>query len=58
MINEEEMGKIINMTDSEAADILEKFVLSWIGGRGNGKVLWTLRYKAALCRAIKKLRED
>lgn len=57
MYYEEEMEKIINMTDSEAADFLEKFVLSWIGGRCNGRVFWSLRYKAALCRAIKKLRE-
>lgn len=38
---EEEMKNIYNMSDSEAADFLEKFVLSWIGGRCNGKVIWT-----------------
>lgn len=53
----EDFQKIINMTDSECADILEK-VMIWVGGlRANGKTVFKAAYAVALIRAINKLRQ-
>ena len=49
--------KIKNMTDEEAADILEKF-LNWsLAGRQLGKTWFKACLNMALIKAINKLRE-
>ena len=55
---EEEYEALINMTDEQAADILENIHLGINGGRGNGKTFLLHAYQIALGKAIKKLRGE
>lgn len=51
-----DVDKILNMTDEQAAEVLEK-VKAWMeGGRKNGKTLLFLAYNKAIEKAIKSLR--
>lgn len=53
----EEFEKLLQMTDAECADVLEKTMI-WISGiRGNSKTWFKASYAVALARAINKLRE-
>lgn len=53
-----EYESILNMTDAQAADILEDLFFNGIsvGGRGNGKTIMQLTYNTAVIKAINKLR--
>ena len=56
-MTEDDFNKILQMTDSECADFLEK-VMIWVGGlRANGKTVFKAAYAVALIRAINKLRQ-
>lgn len=55
-MNAYDYEKILNMTDEEAADILDNYILRICGGRGNGKTLLSFSYFIAIKKAIKKLR--
>lgn len=56
MIEGTEYEKILNMTDEQAADILEKTIIYLCGGRMNGKTILSLSYRVAILKAINKLR--
>ena len=56
MIEGTDYEKLLNMTDEQAADTLEKFVI-YLGGRGSGKKFISTAYAIAIRRAINKLRE-
>lgn len=56
MIEGTDYEKLLNMTDEQAADILEKFVI-YLGGRGNCKTFIANAYSIAIRKAINKLRE-
>ena len=52
----ENYDDIMNMTDEQAADILENLRVRLYGGRQNGKTKLSLAYNVATEKAIKKLR--
>ena len=58
MIDEEYANRLLNMTDEEAADILQRFyeLYSTPVARKNGKTLIQLPIHAALLKAIEKLK--
>ena len=47
---------LLDMTDEQAAEILEKTCVYISGGRQNGKTLWKAGYTIAMHKAINKLR--
>lgn len=49
--------KLANMTDEQAADILEDYRVRLNLGRKNGKSIMFLAYNIALSKAIQRLRE-
>lgn len=49
---------LLNMTDEQAAEILEKTYIYISGGRQNGKTLWKAGYTIAMHKAINKLRGE
>lgn len=49
--------KLANMTDEQAADILENYRVRLNVGRQNGKSIMFLAYNIALSKAIQRLRE-
>lgn len=51
-----DVDRIINMTDKQAAEVLEKVQVWMNGGRRNGKTLLSLAYNKAIEKAIKSLR--
>ena len=53
-----EYDAILNMTDEQAADILEDLFFNGVkvGGRGNGKTTLQLAYNTAVIKAVNKLR--
>ena len=57
MIEGTDYEKLLNMTDEQAADILENTILHYYGGRGSGKTFMSTAYGIALRKAINKLRE-
>lgn len=57
MIEGTDYEKLLNMTDEQAADILENTILHYCGGRGSGKTLISNAYSIAMIKAINKLRE-
>ena len=56
MVKDTPYEDLLNMTDEQAADVLEKTMLWISGGRGCGKTITKLSYEIALTRAINKLR--
>ena len=53
-----DVDRILNMTDKQAAEVLEK-VKVWVNfGRRNGKTLLSLAYNKAIEKAITALRKD
>ena len=57
MIDNTEYEKLANMTDEQAADILEDYRVHLNTGRQNGKSIMFLAYNIALSKAIQRLRE-
>ena len=53
----EDYEKLLQMTDAECADILEKTMIWMLGLRANGKTLFKAAYTVALIRALDKLRQ-
>lgn len=54
--NYDEFAKIVEMTDEQAAEVLQT-ILNWdISARANGKTAFNLTIKVALHKAIKALR--
>lgn len=53
-----EYDNIINMTNADAADIIENTLMHLTCGRGNGKTITQLRMNTALLRAIVALRNE
>lgn len=49
--------KLADMTDEQAAEILEDYRVRLNWGRQNGKNIMTLAYMIALTKAIQRLRE-
>lgn len=47
---------LLDMTDEQAAEILEKTYIYISGGRHCGKTLWQAGYTVAMHKAINKLR--
>lgn len=58
MMNNTDYEKLANMTDEQAADILEDYRVRLNTGRQNGKSTMFLAYNIALSKAIQRLRED
>lgn len=58
MIDNTDYEKLANMTDEQAANVLEDFSVRIMGGRGNGKTIMSFAYNIALSRAIQRLRES
>lgn len=48
---------IINMTNKEAAEIIRSLLINVVVGRGNGKILMSLKHNTAFNKAIKCLEE-
>lgn len=57
MIEGTDYEKLLNMTDEQAANILESYQIFIMGGRGCGKSFLSTAYNIALIKAIKRLRE-
>ena len=53
-----DVDRILNMTNKEAAEVLEKVKVWMNGGRRNGKTLLSLAYNKAIEKAITALRKD
>ena len=53
-----DVNRILNMTDKQAAEVLEKVNVWMNGGRRNGKTLLSLAYNKAIEKAITSLRKD
>lgn len=51
-----DVDRILNMTDKQAAEVLEKVQVWMNSGRRNGKTLLSLAYNKAIEKAIKSLR--
>ena len=49
---------LLNMTDEQAAEILEKTYIYISGGRHNGKTFGQLGYTVAIHKALNKLRGE
>lgn len=57
MTLEEDMKAIIEMTDEQAAEILEK-ILEWNGAsRATGKTVFNFQIQVALTKAVQALRD-
>lgn len=56
-MTEEDLMKIINLSDKQCADVLEKTMIWMFNGRANGKTVFKALYTFALTRAINKLRQ-
>lgn len=54
----EDYEAIENMTDLQAAEVLENMSVRILGGRANGKTILCLTYNKALEKAIQKLKDD
>lgn len=52
----DDMLALLNMTDEQCADVLEKVHCQFVGGRHCGKTFLKSAYDVALARAISKLR--
>lgn len=52
----EDYEAIMNMTDEQAAEVLEKMRIHVMGGRQNGKTVLFLSYNTAIQKAIQKLK--
>ena len=55
---ENDINRILNMTNKEAADFLEKVIIQFNGGRRNGKTAFKLAYETAMKKAVTALRKD
>ena len=57
-MDEDTVEKLLNMSDEEAADILQRFYEQYAiaGGRKNGKTFVKLPVMAALSKALYKVR--
>ena len=53
-----DIDRILNMTDKQAAEVLEKVKVWMNSGRRNGKTLLSLAYNKAIEKAITALRKD
>lgn len=53
-----DVDRILNMTDKQAAEVLEKVKVWMNSGRRNGKTLLSLAYNKAIEKAITALRKD
>ena len=56
-MTEEDLKKLLDMSDKQCADVLEKTMVWMLGGRANGKTVFKALYTVALTRAINKLRQ-
>lgn len=56
-MTEEDLKKLLDMSDKQCADVLEKTMFWMLGGRANGKTVFKALYTVALTRAINKLRQ-
>ena len=56
-MTEEDLKKLLDMSDKQCADVLEKTMAWMLGGRANGKTVFKALYTVALTRAINKLRQ-
>ena len=54
----DDYDSIANMTNIQAAEVLENMVVRMMGGRANGKTILMLCYNKALEKAIKSLKEE
>lgn len=53
-----DVNRILNMTDKQAAEVLEKVNVWMNGGRRNGKTLLSLAYNKSIEKGITALRKD
>lgn len=53
-----DVDRILNMTDKQAAEVLEKVKVWMNSGRRNGKTLLSLAYNKSIEKAITALRKD